>query len=90
MSEDGGTRTYRSTVRAARAERTRAAVVVAARELFEANGFAATTITAIAERADVSVQTVYSSFGSKGGLVRAILEQTGLLEEARAGGSTDA
>lgn len=43
----------------------------AAKTLFIRDGYAATTMTAIAEQADVAVQTVYAVFGTK----RAILNQ---------------
>lgn len=74
--QDGsGKRSYRSEVRSQQAQRTRQAIVQAARRLFDADGFAATTIAAIAAEAGVSQQTVYAVFGSKAAVVRAILEQ---------------
>lgn len=80
MAEEGtprgaSRRPYRSAVRAQQAARTREAIATAARQLFEADGFGGTTITAIAERAGVSVQTVYGAFGTKAGVARAIVEQ---------------
>lgn len=75
----GATRPYASPRRAAQAARTRAAVIAAARRLFDEHGFAATTVTAISAAAGVSPQTVYASFGSKPALVRAILQE---LEES--------
>jgi len=72
---DSSRRSYRSPLRAEQAARTREAITRAARELFEAEGFAGTTIAAVATRAGVSAQTVYSAFGSKAGVVRAILGQ---------------
>lgn len=51
--------------RAARTRATRRRIVVAATELFVANGYAATTIDEIARRAKVAVQTVYFHFGNK-------------------------
>lgn len=79
MTEDspqGSSRVpYRSPLREEQAARTRGEIVRAARALFEANGFAGTTISAIATRAGVSVQTVYSVFGTKAGVARAIVEQ---------------
>jgi len=42
---------------------------------FLANGFAATTVAAIAEVAYVSPETIYKAFGGKPGLVRAICER---------------
>ena len=47
----------------------------AALDLFAEHGFAGTAVTAIAERAGVSAQTVYATFGSKGALLRALLDQ---------------
>jgi AcrR family transcriptional regulator len=44
---------------------TRRRVLDAAESLFVRDGYAATTITAIAEEADVAVQTVYAVFGNK-------------------------
>jgi AcrR family transcriptional regulator len=44
---------------------TRVRVLDAAEDLFVANGYAATTIAAIADAADVAVQTVYAAFGNK-------------------------
>lgn len=43
--------------------------------LFLANGYASTTVAAIAEQSGVSVETIYKAFGGKAGLVRAISEQ---------------
>lgn len=39
------------------------------------DGFAGSTIAGIAQRAGVSVQTVYATFGSKAAIVRALLSQ---------------
>jgi AcrR family transcriptional regulator len=46
----------------------------AARRLFLADGYAATTIASIAAAADVSVEAVYKAFGNKSGLLRAVAE----------------
>ncbi|MFP5253966.1 MAG: TetR family transcriptional regulator [Actinomycetes bacterium] len=62
-------RTYDSTLRRARAERTRARIVEAAGRLFVERGYAATTIPAIAAEAAVAVETVYRSVGGKAGLL---------------------
>ena len=51
------------------------AVVDAARRLFLQDGFAGTTIAAIATDAGVSVETIYKTFGGKPGLVRSICQQ---------------
>jgi AcrR family transcriptional regulator len=50
-------------------------VTGAAQRLFLRDGFAATTIAAIAAEARVSAETIYKAFGGKPGLVRAICEQ---------------
>ena len=54
-----------------RARATRGRVLDAARDLFIERGYVATTIDAIAERADVSVETIYATFGNK----RAVLAE---------------
>jgi AcrR family transcriptional regulator len=58
----------------ARTRRTRAAVVDAARTLFLDRGYAATTVDAISERSDTPQATVYRLFGSKLGILRALLD----------------
>ena len=58
---------------AARAE-TRRLLVLAAAELFTERGYAGSTVSAIAERAGVSLQTLYSAWGSKRLLLRAYME----------------
>lgn len=68
-------RRYESPRRAEQARQTRAAVTGAAQRLFLRDGFAATTIAAIAAEAEVSAETIYKAFGGKPGLVRAICEQ---------------
>jgi AcrR family transcriptional regulator len=65
-------RRYDSARRAEQARQTRQAVVDAARRRFLRDGYAATTVTAIAAEAQVSVETIYKAFGGKPGLVRAI------------------
>jgi AcrR family transcriptional regulator len=54
------------------ARRHRDAIVEAAERRFLRDGYAVTTIAAIAADAGVSVDTIYKSFGGKPGLVRAI------------------
>lgn len=49
--------------------RSRVKIMVATRELIESKGFDAVTIAAVAERAGVSRQTVYTIFGSREELV---------------------
>ena len=64
-------RSYVSPLRRDAATRTRYAVLDAARELFVAHGYAATTVDEIAARAGVSKPTVFTAVGSK----QAILKQ---------------
>lgn len=63
-------RAYDATNRRADALARRAVVLASARELFLRDGFAATTVEAVAKRGGVSQETVYKNFGSKAGLVR--------------------
>jgi len=70
------TRRYHSPLRDAQARETRRRVVASARELFLEAGYAATTITAIARRAGISPDTVYSAFGSKGAVLKEVLDVT--------------
>jgi AcrR family transcriptional regulator len=51
---------------------TKQQVASAARGLFAANGYVATTITAIAEAADIPAPTIYSAFGTKARILQAI------------------
>ena len=67
-------RRYVSEVRDEQARRTRRAVVTAARELFLAQGYAATTIDAIAEAAHVSRRTVFNAVGGKVALLKLALD----------------
>jgi AcrR family transcriptional regulator len=53
---------------------TRRRLLAAARAEFAERGYAAATVIRIAERADVSVQTLYSNWGNKRNLLRAIME----------------
>ncbi len=69
-------RSYSSARRDAQARETRRSILDAAHELFVDNGYAATTIQAIAERGGVAVQTVYAVFGSKRELLRQLIERT--------------
>ena len=68
-------RRYDSSRRREQAERTRTAVLDVAYQEFLEHGYAATTVTGIAEQARTSVETVYKAFGGKGGLVRALWER---------------
>ena len=67
-------RPYDSVRRREQARQTREAIIETAQRLFLADGFAPTTIAAIAREARVSVDTIYKAFGGKPGLVRAICQ----------------
>lgn len=60
--------------RAERSRRTREKVVAAARELFIANGYGATSLQEVADRAGVAVQTVYYAFGTKRALFKDVVD----------------
>jgi len=78
------TRAYSSKRRARQAGQTRQDVVDAAVELFGTAGWTGTTLTALAARAGVAVETVYAGFGSKKGVLRAVLDEVagGVVDEA--------
>jgi AcrR family transcriptional regulator len=60
---------YVSALRSQQARATQRTIVAAATELFLRQGYSATTIDAIAERAGVGRKTVFSSVGGKGALL---------------------
>ena len=68
-------RSYDSSRRRERARRSRRAVLEAAEHLFLRDGYAPTTVAAIAAEAGVSADTIYKSFVGKAGLVRAIRDR---------------
>ena len=65
MAREVKRRRYTSAARKAQAAATRRSILDAAHALFVADGYAATTIQAIADDAGVAVQTVYAVFGNK-------------------------
>jgi AcrR family transcriptional regulator len=65
---------YHSPLRARQAAETRHAIVSAAITLFADRGWAATTLPMIAAEAGTAVDTIYSAFGSKSGLLMAAIE----------------
>lgn len=65
MGERVKRRTYNATRRQEQARRTRRAILLAAVDLFTANGYAATSVVAVAARAGVAVDTVYAAVGRK-------------------------
>jgi AcrR family transcriptional regulator len=68
------TRPYESGARQARTRRTRAVVIDAARALFVELGYAATTIGAIGQYSDTPQPTIYRLFGSKLGILKAVID----------------
>lgn len=68
-------RPYRSLARNAQAAQTRGRILVAAKNLFESEGFECVTIEKIAQSGDVSIPTVYSLFQSKRGVLRALMDE---------------
>src|SRR5439155_22764974 len=65
-------RRYHSPRRREQAAATRGAILEAAQRLFERQGYAATSIAAIAAEAGVAQKTVYLAFETKSGLLRAL------------------
>src|SRR6059058_5513784 len=66
------TRRYDSTRRRAQAAETRRQILTAAQRRFESDGYAATTMAAIAQDAGVALKTVYVAFETKAGVLRAL------------------
>jgi len=86
-----GKRPYHSRVRQRQAEDTQRRIIQAARSLFASHGYAATTLEAIAEMADVSPKTLGAVFGSKRALLAEVISPEAfgthvwqLIEEVRA------
>jgi AcrR family transcriptional regulator len=65
-------RRYDSTRRREQAAATRREILEAAQRLFERQGYAPTTMAAIAGEAGVALKTVYVAFETKSGLLRAL------------------
>jgi AcrR family transcriptional regulator len=66
--------TYHSPLRARQAAETRRSILDAAVSLFRSRGWAATTLPMIAAQAGTAVDTIYSAFGSKSGLLIAAID----------------
>lgn len=73
MSERTQKRKYHSPQRFRQAQLTRRGILEAARRLFAAHGYSATTLPAIAQEAGVSPPTLTAVFGTKGGLLRELV-----------------
>jgi AcrR family transcriptional regulator len=61
-------------LRAARVAETEERILAAARELFVRAGYAATTLTAVADAARVAHRTVYVRFGTKADLLKRVVD----------------
>jgi AcrR family transcriptional regulator len=68
-------RRYTSPTRSEGARRTRQAIVSTASALFTERGYACTSLADIASAAGVARPTVFAVFGSKGALLRQVLDQ---------------
>ncbi len=76
--------------RQAGVDRTKAAVLAAARELVAAGGGTHLSVGAVARRAGVSRLTIYNRFGSRSGLMRAVAgEAHGRVQSPAANGAKD-
>jgi AcrR family transcriptional regulator len=75
MARPAGRRPYDATTRRAAARDTVQAIVAAAERLFFAQGYAATTMPAIARAAGIALDTVYASVGKKPTLFRLLVER---------------
>lgn len=76
-----GKRPYRSSRRQAQAAETRRHILEAARALFDARGYAGTTVEAIARQAGVAAETIYASFGSKRAVLTRLVDISVLGDE---------
>jgi AcrR family transcriptional regulator len=70
-------RPYRSSLRAAQSALTRDRVMAAALRLMSERGYSGTTVADIAAAADVAVDTIYKAFGSKLGVIQALMDAAG-------------
>src|ERR1700685_1590504 len=61
-------------LRQAQIAQTEQRIVVAATELFLANGYVATTLEAVAKHAQVGARTVYLRFGTKAALFKRVVD----------------
>ncbi len=77
-------RPYRSRLRTQQAGQTRLRILEAAEALLAERGYVATTVDAVAAQAGVAVDTVYAVFGTKKGLLSALIDLrvTGDAEES--------
>jgi AcrR family transcriptional regulator len=76
-------RAYDSSLRKQQAGQTRMRILDAAQALFAERGYAASTVETLAAAAGVAVDTVYATFGSKRGVLQALLDVRVGGDEAR-------
>src|SRR6266849_7184594 len=69
-------RSYKSPLRQRQASDTRRRIVQATLQLLRSEGYDGMTIEAIAQRAEVSAQSVYAIFKSKTGVLTELLDQS--------------
>jgi len=69
-------RAYKSVARECQAAETRRRIIKAAHRLLRSDGYAGMTIGAVAQRAQVSIPTVYAIFKSKTGILTALLDES--------------
>lgn len=81
MSSAGKPRRYHSPLRAEQAAATRTAILRAAQGLFDERGWQV-GVREIADAAGCSVETIYSAFGSKLGLLLAVVDVSAVGDEA--------
>jgi len=74
MSGVKGKRGYDSALRRQQAGQTRMRILDSAERLFAERGYPSSTVDAIAGAASVAVDTVYAAFGSKRGVLQALLD----------------
>lgn len=74
MASNTKNRPYDATGRHAQSERTKAHILLAAKKLFEENGFDMVTIEDIANEAKVSAATIYAKLKSKRGILACIID----------------
>jgi AcrR family transcriptional regulator len=72
--DNPGKRPYRAPQRRAAAARTREAIVRAAKQLFEEQGWSGTTMRLVSDYAGVSQKTVEAVFGTKAALLQAAVD----------------
>jgi AcrR family transcriptional regulator len=74
MQEDVNTARPLPSLREAQIAHTEQRIVAAATELFLADGYVATTLEAVAKRAQVGARTVYVRFGTKAALFKRVVD----------------